>query len=1096
MTKRNIYIIAFVLLTMLFSMSSTLGRNGDAQKIQLKHRQFMTESMNSSRVEISDENGFVQIANPIPDTLRVLAIRVDFIPDTLDTTTGDGSFFYDMPDDEYLDPENWIVDRPPHDKEYFEDQLLAMRNYFYKFSHGKVVLTGASDDSETSGGDVFPPGDQEALRLPYQMWEINYNNGDNEHLNQKLVDLFVDSWKAADTSRHALFPNEYDVFVIFHAGAGNEFDTGYDTSPHDIPSVYIGKEDLEIYADSTDSMGVSVRGRLITEGVILPSMQKQGDVDVGLLGTICAQVGYLLGMPHLYNSENADPGIGLFGLMDRGFGAYFGANPTPPSAWTRAFMRWDSVTTVNEGEIKLGALHLPNDHFEDGILSRLVRVPINENEYYLLEARQRDPEDDSLTYAYDRDGRRMTLNNDYSFEAEDGFRVAVDIEDHDFDLPASGILIWHIDDNVIRAKIEGDDLQNDPDYRAVDLEEADGTQDIGEEYGFLQVGDGAEYGVREDAWYVNNEIWQDANSSIGTSSVEFSSRTEPSTSANTGGMSHLTITDFSAINDTMTATVLNAWKQSDYPRFLPFDSDSEVEVMFVDVDGDSASEVVVYNKRGTVWVYNGDGTPIGQPYYDLSVNAQVNTQNVIVCAADVDGDFEEEIFIVADDALVRLDYQSPTDVAASEIVRTDRNNPISMTIAGPNEDGDDPYLITTYMNSNKPLVINSNVLHGTMSVQEYLNWPLVNSTVLLAGEGWSSNAVIVLENGQIAVFDYNESPPDFDLQARSDILEDDEVVTEPVSADFDGNGVWEIVAKTSYDRLIRWNYALHTDLIDLPQYGESPLFETASDTTEYHAIADIDMDGFPELVTHVQAGNLFVGIETGGIYSSGTPIEMKTSFGEALSEPLIADLDGNEKLDLIFIGKKDEQHAYVTAINLETRRPLKGFPIDFGYTDSLGIPSMTIGQLDRDVDLEIAIVTDKVNDRGGLLTVLGIPTFTNLSPEVVWGTKNGNVLNSRHHGEPTIPSISNSINLDNAYVWPNPIYDDIAHFRFTAGFSGTASVKIFDLVGRQLIKHEGAYSGVGECEINVNISDLVSGVYVARLEVAGEYSIIRLAVVR
>ncbi|MDZ7346990.1 MAG: hypothetical protein ONA69_09400, partial [candidate division KSB1 bacterium] len=54
----------------------------------------------------------------LPDTLKVLALRVQFIRDSLKTTTGDGTFDLSH-SDEYL------IDRPPHDRIYFEHQLLA-----------------------------------------------------------------------------------------------------------------------------------------------------------------------------------------------------------------------------------------------------------------------------------------------------------------------------------------------------------------------------------------------------------------------------------------------------------------------------------------------------------------------------------------------------------------------------------------------------------------------------------------------------------------------------------------------------------------------------------------------------------------------------------------------------------------------------------------------------------------------------------------------------------------------------------------------------------------------------------------------------------
>ncbi|MFH0882078.1 MAG: hypothetical protein V2A56_03755, partial [bacterium] len=186
-------------------------------------------------------NTLIARTPPLPDTLRVIAIRVDFQPDTLNTTTGDGSFFYEIPNGE--DPENWRIDPPPHDSLYFADQLYALRRYFERHSRGKLALTGRQNNGPESGGDLFPVGAQAAYTLSYPIWHVNYGNGDNQRLNETLTQLFIDAWTLADADPDVNL-SDYDLFLIFHAGAGNEFDTGFDTTPFDIPSVVIGPNDL------------------------------------------------------------------------------------------------------------------------------------------------------------------------------------------------------------------------------------------------------------------------------------------------------------------------------------------------------------------------------------------------------------------------------------------------------------------------------------------------------------------------------------------------------------------------------------------------------------------------------------------------------------------------------------------------------------------------------------------------------------------------------------------------------------------------------------------------------------------------------------
>ena len=73
------------------------------------------------------------------DTLRILAIRVDFAADDNSLTTGNGKFDLSTGGEAFIDP-------APHDRTYFEHQLQALSNYYKSVSRGQLVLAG----------DVYP----------------------------------------------------------------------------------------------------------------------------------------------------------------------------------------------------------------------------------------------------------------------------------------------------------------------------------------------------------------------------------------------------------------------------------------------------------------------------------------------------------------------------------------------------------------------------------------------------------------------------------------------------------------------------------------------------------------------------------------------------------------------------------------------------------------------------------------------------------------------------------------------------------------------------------------------------------------------------
>ncbi len=1031
----------------------------------------------------------------LPNTLRVLAIRVDFQSDTLSTTTGDGSFFYELPDT--VDAEDWLIDPPPHDKAYFEDQFLGLKNYYERFSHGELTIVG----------DIYPAANQAAYRMPYPIWHINYGDTTEagfERLNQTLTQLFIDSWQAADSDLVAagVDYSQYDYFVIFHAGAGNEFDTGYDTTPHDIPSVYIGPQDLLEYSDYPN--GVELGNSFILDrGVILPEMQRQGDVEVGLLGTICAQVGFLMGMPHLYQAETGDPGIGLFGLMDRGFGGFFGIIPSPPSAWMRYYMGWEDAVEITDGPIRLGVLQLPDSVFHDS-LHRLVKVPLNDNEYYLLEARRRDPQEEGQvwydsTYALDApdaNGNQDTLvlRYDYSFDLlHEGtdFGVPVWIEDQDFDLPASGILIWHIDERLIRAGLADDRIQTSKEQRGVKLIEADGSWDIGEEYAFLTAGDGSEYGVIDDAFFADNEIWPEANPGMGHD-IFFGSETAPATVTSDGLQTHILFDNFSNIADTMRCRVGNEWKQGDFPTFLPFPYPNNYPVRAVpcDVDGDGINEIFFGYGEGEAYVFDGEGTQL--------YHAQLSDPEFVHAwpVADLNGDGRDEVVAVGIDYVTILTFESDGTVSLSG--RALANMPDSPAtdlvrnamIVGPESD---PHLVFRCMDEGGVLglislsLLNTTADPATFWLTDIENANYASTFAVQVGSASSDTVAYVTSDGTLYVLTADQ------LHLVSDVdgfATHAEVIGSVVSADFDGDGVADIAA-TIGTQMVYWfgseQYS-YANVYDLGGFylGMIPL--------------DIDHDGLVEFTGLSLTSRKIEGFEPTGILSEGAGLQISNK-QSILSRADFYWMDGSSRGDNELLTSFSTQDLSSTlwketidAFTMNNSRERLGFPLQSVYGPQVyGGTKLILTQLDQDDNPELVLYGEASNR----IQVFNLPISSGQPPIIHWGMEGGNAQGT--YSLRTTPAGGSSrTGLDaSAYCWPNPVLNgDDAHFRFRAKSGGTASVRVFDMVGREMMyKEQGIEAGLDE-EIVLSTRDLASGVYAARLEAGGEYKIIRFAVVK
>ena len=118
-------------------------------------------------------------------------------------------------------------------------------------------------------------------------------------------------------------------------------------------------------------------------------------------------------------------------------------------------------------------------------------MPITPYEYFLIENRSTDHDEDGLNVVQGASG------------------VIIEVDDYDYDIPGPGILIWHIDERIIAAGLAANAVNTDPARRGVDLEEADGAQDIGELFpgiipGTLTPENGLSWETMRDRWEREN----------------------------------------------------------------------------------------------------------------------------------------------------------------------------------------------------------------------------------------------------------------------------------------------------------------------------------------------------------------------------------------------------------------------------------------------------------------------------------------------------------------------------------------------------------------------------------------------------------------
>lgn len=508
-------------------------------------------------------------------TLNVVAIMVEFQPDEDRLTTGNGIFgpngmeglpFLTRAKDVRIEP-------LPHDRSYFEAHLEFAKNYFEKTSDGQLTISY----------QVLP----HIYRLPDVMAE--YSPVGEIFTNEKLARLVKDAWQQVENGPNfndAGLDPENTAFVIFHAGVGRDIEltgTNLDITPFDIPSIYLRKNDLRDLLNENDFNGFSVNdGNFrVTNSMIIPRTESRPGLDIqdnqfvlplSINGLLVASLASHLGLPDLFNTETGEPGIGRFGLMDgAGFFAYNGLLPPEPSAWEKTYLGWETpfeIGVKTSSPIELPATSLSSTN-------SIARISLSPSEYFLIENRHRDPQENGLTITIQTpEGERVQQiftndDEDFVFQQEDFDKlleagVVVDASNFDFSLPGGldtgqntndpqddrhlngGILIWHIDERVISQNLNSGSVNADPDRRGIDLEEADGAQDIGFEIpGALN--NNASFGTAFDFWWSGNDYRVILQTGSETTLYEnrFGSDTKPNNDSNSGSPSFFELYDFS-----------------------------------------------------------------------------------------------------------------------------------------------------------------------------------------------------------------------------------------------------------------------------------------------------------------------------------------------------------------------------------------------------------------------------------------------------------------------------------------------------------------------------------------------------------------------
>jgi len=1019
-----------------------------------------------------NENRRMQV-NPAVGTLDIIAVRVEFSPDDNRLTSGNGTFGPgSIP---YLENNPVSIDPLPHDRDYFEAHLTFARNYFNTVSGNRLSIDF----------QVLP----DIFRLDQPM-EFYSPTGEDFTLD-KLAELARDTWRAVETNggfnADTLDP-ETTAFIIFHAGVGRDIEligTTLDKTPQDIPSLYLDRQTLAELLNEPDFAGFPINGGAfgIRNSMILPrTLSRRGEditgnefvLQLSLNGLLCASIGSHLGLPDLFNTRTGDSGIGRFGLMDgAGFFSYNGLFPPEPSAWEKLYLGWitpfeidlDSGSPIN---LPAAALRQP---------SSVARYSLSSAEYFLVENRHRDIEENGQTLTIRRpDGsviEQQFTNSDETFVFQrEGFAdlfepgVVIDVENIDWSLPGGvdrgpdgeigtaddrflngGMLIWHIDEGVIQNEIQNQAVNTDPNRRGVDLEEADGAQDIGRPSTAFTAD--RSNGSAFDFWWSGNN--SSVISSQGDTTVIYENRfgpdTHPNNKSNSGGPSFFEFFDFS---DNLAVASFRARRIS------------EMGIASIELPADTIPGGDTFSMADDPYLR----------FYPLSLS----------------------LFRTSDDTFLVV----PARNTVHSVQLNSNTDPLfDFQVSSPQQ----PY-------SNGPLIMGNKPSPSTSSINiEAWEWTGSSWQQAWTSTGSPNKGFLSSLDGQTLSLDFTRNRlrlvdgtalPDLDRPELQSLPLDGQFASLTPNTLTISESPVNLPVNTDQDRIYTGSLNLTVGKSVFYLFEEqsfslldpdaaSPLRQLfSSENPEWPAFVDFDSDGRMDFLYIDRESNTVNGLHASGAALDYFPIEPPGD-SKFTGTPLIADLEGDGQLDLLTV-VQDSVSINIIAFGREGKiKP--GFPLLVGSVTRLD---------NRPVHPILNGQTLYAVSHNGDLKAWRFPGMS----DIRWGTRYGNNTTNKVSGRlatsspPVTPS---SILVEKeTYNWPNPA-NDFTHIRYQTSAPGKIKVKIISMNGTVIYENTYDATGGSPEEQRISTANWGSGIYFARIkaEVNGQSAekLVKIAVV-
>ncbi len=977
-----------------------------------------------------------------------------------------------------------IADYPDslaHDKVYFERFMFHLSSFYHDASHGNYSLQPEN----------------------YTVWEniITAPNtmayyGDDDLSLERITEFAQDVFEIADAE---IDFNNYDSFMIFHAGAGQEADVN-EVNLDELMSTFLNRRTLQAGLDpeNDDFPGlITDDGKIIKEIVICPETEwqpdfEEGDPNYGMIGIIAFLWGRQIGLATLFDNDSSNGvsyGIGNFGVMGTGAWNANGYVPPLPCAWSRYYMGWEEEN-IEEISVSESNLFITFPMANDEITKKIFKIVISDKEYFLLENRQQNPDgstlqgEPSFTFALLPEGEQDVYPPGHPHAGEPRFNFMENTYkgcEWDFYMPGlgaydgnvidgSGLFIWHIDENIIdekfNAELETNSVNSDASHKGVDLEEADGIQHMDSTVDINSLGSAY------DAYREGN------NDYFGGRNNPFNGFTSNPTAESYYGGIQLEIYDISSSDSLMTFSVRYPWSLDG-----DFDGENPFPVTLVDFDNDGRNEIFYPMPDGkiNVWKDNDllDGFPI---WLSLSVNLtefysyDENNNSFLLPCTTPNGLFPVlyEINFNLPDFQNTLFIETNKTWAGSVIINPDQNSQ-KRAFAPLNH-------IDSFESEIKILDEN----YEQVNIINFSETKIASNLLLKNNFLYSINQdesflfrlqKIALENNDIF---------SLDLDVLNDVTNDSLQILSALLADIDIDNLDEIIITTS-DTLI---YVFKQNGEILNNFPVKIPLATIS----IPSIADVDANGFLDIL--IGGENGFVVIEMNGVISKPKN-EIASPDSNYITAGILAfDIDADNELEII--GNLSRNRFCVWEnINNNNFEIKLNYPVSFSDR-SLTYPIFASYADSANYEEENYFF---ISGNNGTLFRYSAPDNENIE-QPVWFSEFANLQRTASYlGElPVDPYENRGIFIkENTYFYPNPlsnIFDSSIYkgevqnktitLKIMTSVNTEVKVKIFDIAGNRIFNKMVFCEKNMETGVFIDADELSSGVYFSIIKAKGE----------